>query len=503
MPLTPPSGESVNRDPVQTVTDVNGRFAFENLRAGRYSVSARKAGYMDMGFGQRRPGDVLQPVDVLDGQTVQRIDVSLPRGGVITGRIVDEFGEAFADVQVAAMRNVYLGGARRLSMVGRSSTTDDIGEFRLAALPPGDYYVSATYRDLSVGPAVDTNDRSGYAPTYYPGTAELSAAQRLSITTGQTITELTLPLLPIRTARVSGTAVDSRGRALSGLVYASLRNGVHVGGWDATPSQIKPDGTFVLFGVAPGEYMLQVQGGNVGDPEADYAIADVAVAGADIADVRITTVKKSTITGRITFASGNAASVKPSSIRVAVQPDLSATMLGPFPPPVAAREDWSFQSSARAGRARVALQGPSSDSWSIKTVRSSGIDVTDTGFEIRPGEDVSDLVVELTDRVTNISGLVTTDRGDGAKGYTIVAFARDHEKWSVGRYVRTARGDPSGRFRIRGLPPGDYRIIAVDSFDLNDMNDPEFLGRLESHASTFSLVEGDTKTMDLKLTVLP
>ena len=56
-------------------------------------------------------------------------------------------------------------------------STNDIGEFRLAGLPPGDYYVSATFRNLNFGPQEETNDRTGYAPTYYPGTADLSAAQ--------------------------------------------------------------------------------------------------------------------------------------------------------------------------------------------------------------------------------------------------------------------------------------------------------------------------------------
>ena len=110
-------------------------------------------------------------IDVLDGQTVEKIDFSLPRGGVITGRILDEFGDPVADVQVGAMRSMYTGGARRLVPAGRMGTTNDIGEFRLASLPPGDYYVSATFRNFNVSPQQETNDRGGYAPTYYPGTA--------------------------------------------------------------------------------------------------------------------------------------------------------------------------------------------------------------------------------------------------------------------------------------------------------------------------------------------
>ena len=104
------------------------------------------------------------------GQTVEKVDFALPRGGVITGRILDEFGEPLADAQVAAQRYQNIGGRRRLMPAGRPAMTNDIGEFRLFAIPPGQYYLSATLR--SMGMMGDTDDRSGYAPTYFPGTAE-------------------------------------------------------------------------------------------------------------------------------------------------------------------------------------------------------------------------------------------------------------------------------------------------------------------------------------------
>ena len=100
--------------------------------------------------------------------------------------------------------------------------------------------------------------------------------------------------------------------------------------------------------------------------------------------------------------------------------------------------------------------------------------MTDTGVEVRPGEDISDVEVELTNRITDVSGLVTNSRGDPVKDYWVVFFARDPAKRRPpSRYVRTGRANQDGRFKMTGLPPGEYLAIAFDSIDLNEVTDPE------------------------------
>jgi hypothetical protein len=66
-----------------TTTDAEGRYEFLELPAGRFSVSVTKAGYVPLQYGQRRPFEAGTPVNVADGETVERIDFSLPRGSVI------------------------------------------------------------------------------------------------------------------------------------------------------------------------------------------------------------------------------------------------------------------------------------------------------------------------------------------------------------------------------------------------------------------------------------
>src|SRR5262249_5082205 len=158
---------------------------FKDLPAGRYQLNASKGSFVTLAYGQLRPFEQGKPIDIKDAQTLEKVDFALPRGSVITGRVVDEFGEPTADVQVMAMRYQFLQGRRRLTPAGRPNMTNDIGEFRIFALPPGQYYLSATLRNFNGPMDATTDDRSGYAPTYYPGTASVTEAQRITVAIGQ------------------------------------------------------------------------------------------------------------------------------------------------------------------------------------------------------------------------------------------------------------------------------------------------------------------------------
>jgi hypothetical protein len=485
-------------------TDASGAYEFTELRAGRYNLNAQKGSFIALQYGQQRPFEPGKPLEILDGQTIEKIDFSLPRGGVITGRILDEFNEPISDVQVSAMRSQNAGGTRRLIQAGRAGMTNDIGEFRLFALPPGDYYVTATLRNNQIG---DTNDRSGYAPTYYPGTADVASAQRLTVAVGQTVTDLTLSLLPTRTARVSGTAVDSQGHPLQGFVQALQQSTVVGGPFGISPGQIRPDGSFAINGLTPGDYTLQAQGPPPSpgtDPE--FASADVTVQGTDVTGVRIAGAKASTIAGRVMITSGDPQSLMPSTVRISLFPAPNAggntVFFGPYPQPVAVNDDWSFQARARSGTMRVQTQGLQPP-WNVKAVRYRGTDVTDSGLEVKPNEDLGELEIELTNRTTDISGTVTNGHGEPVKDYWAVLFAREPDKRRPPtRYARTARADQDGRFKATGLPPGEYLAIALDSVDPAEVTDPDFLGRIEARAERFALGEGETKTLDLKLNSL-
>src|SRR5215471_1887991 len=75
------------------LTDNQGRYEFKDLPAGRFNVSVTKSGYVTMQYGQSRPFEPGRPIELVDAQLMDKADVALPRGGVLAGRILDEFGE--------------------------------------------------------------------------------------------------------------------------------------------------------------------------------------------------------------------------------------------------------------------------------------------------------------------------------------------------------------------------------------------------------------------------
>jgi hypothetical protein len=163
-------------------TDDKGRYEISQLPAGRHSLAASKGGFVQMAYGQRRPHGAGRPLTLAAGQVLERIDFALPPGGVLTGRIVDEAGEAIVGASVSIIRLAFANGRRRPAGVG-AAQTDDRGEFRVFGLPRGDYFVQA-----SLGTASDVSgERLGYAPTFYPGTPVRGEAQRVSVKAGEEV----------------------------------------------------------------------------------------------------------------------------------------------------------------------------------------------------------------------------------------------------------------------------------------------------------------------------
>jgi protocatechuate 3,4-dioxygenase beta subunit len=264
-----------------------GRYEFLELPAGRFTINATKAGYVSLQYGQTRPFEAGKSIDLGDGQALDRADIAMPRGSVIAGRLVDEFGEPVADATVQALRSTWSNGRRRLQPTGRTVTTNDIGQYRLYGLPPGEYYVSAslggapimqmdggggvtemvTVRSVMAGggPA-SPPPTSGYAPTYYPGTTSGAEAQRLALNLSQELQGADFALIPVRLASISGTVINSGGQPVQGtMVNLTPINRDTTGPIFALGNSARTDrnGNFTINAVPPGDYTLQTRGAQV------------------------------------------------------------------------------------------------------------------------------------------------------------------------------------------------------------------------------------------------
>ena len=306
-----------------------------------------------------------------------------------------------------------------------------------------------------------------------------------------------MALTTTRTARISGSALDSQGRPMMGMVFAMPR-GESMMMMFGPPNQIKPDGSFSIVGLAPGTYVLQTQGGN--GPDGESASTEITLGGDDVTGVRLVGGKPSTAAGRVTIEPGSAGSpLQPSAIRLMAQPVVFDMPMFGMTGPGVVNDDFTFELKTRPGKMRIQLAGQA-PGWSIRAVRYRGQDITDSGFEFRANENITDLEVELTNRETNLSGLVTNDRGATVKDYSVVVFPHDREKWTAGmRYLKTGRPDQDGKFKVSGLPPGDYYAVALDYVDSSEWTEPDYLDRIRSKATDVSLNEGETKSVDLRL----
>lgn len=516
------------------MTDSEGRYEFRDLPAGRFTLAATKSGYVTVQYGQTRPFESGKPIELADAQVLDKADISMPRGSVISGRVLDEFGDPVADADLSALRSSWNNGRRRLQPSGRIAQTNDLGQFRLYGLPPGDYYVSATLRggdamimDLALatgaagpGPSGST-PRSGYAPTYFPGTTVPSDAQKIALTVGQEAQGTEFALAAVRLAKVGGVVINSEGKPVEGtMVNAVPRNpdGNVVFPMGQNSARTDKNGNFTLNSVVPGEYTLQTRsmtimtsgsgdtmmfavrvGGPEGGGDAEFGSLPLNVTGEDVGNVVVMTIKGTTATGRVTFEGGS----KPNntaSLRIA---SLPADVQGPAPgrgTSEAIKPDGSFDIKGLAGQLLLRPVGLPTG-WTMKAVRLNGADVTDNGIEFKPGEAINGLEVVLTSAISRVTGTVSTSSGAPVKDYTVVFFSDDPQRWTApqNRYVVGTRPDQEGRFQIRDLPPGSYYAIAVDYIPQGEWGDPELLDRLKGKATHVNIDEGESKTVELKI----
>lgn len=489
-------------------TDADGRWQFSRVPPGRYTLLISKTGYVTLRYGQLRPFEPGKPIVVGAGQVLDRLDVALPRGAAIAGRISDEHGNPISGVLVRAMRYRYADGQRRLTPVtegffsfvtGDGAITDDLGQYRLYGLSPGDYYVA-----VGIGPPAtpegQADDGVGYAPTFYPGTASLAQAERVTLRVGQDAQPISFAVTPTRFSTVSGTVVNSSGQPVQALNIGLTG----AGPTDRAIGRGRPDGTFVVTKVAPGDYVLRVSTGVLGQQE--MASLPVTVSGQDVTGVTAVLAPGGTARGRVIFE-GNPAS--PPRVLIAAfstpGPGVEASMKnaqqlsdGTFEIREL-RDRQVFRSSIADAEARPDWT-PDTSGWFLKSVAVDGKDITDEGYEFKPGQNLTGIEILLSDRATTLAGTVQDDRERPIGDYTVVAFATDSARWGYRtRFVRAARPDQNGKFLIKGLPPGAYQVVAVEYLEPGEETDPARLENWRTTGTTVTLDEGEARSIALKL----
>jgi hypothetical protein len=492
-------------------TDSEGRFEFIELPAGRFSLSANKAGYVMLQYGQRRPFEAGTPVTVSDGEQVERIDFALTSGSVIVVRITDDFGEPLAGAQIHVQRFLYgPDGQRGLTGVPSGvagvpfmTVTDDRGELRAFGLTPGEYVVSASVRNFGSPGSAGNEDRDGFAPTFYPGTVSPAEAQAISIGAGEE-RSIQFAMTAARLSRISGTVFNSEGRpAVGAQLLIMTRQGN--GGSSAGGGTVAADGTFAISGIAPGEHSIEIRPQiRPGATGGEFASFPFTVSGADISGIRIVTGRGATITGRVVFEGASPRENPAGPLRVFANPSdpMNRRVFFGGGDPLSngvLDSNGNFQLSASGGPVFFTASTP--PAWVVKSVTLDGTDITDEPFDLTGKQSVSGLIIRLTDKLTQISGRVTDGRGQLLRDYVVVIQpAEPKEPLLNSRWIRMARPDTSGRFETRGLRPGRYVATAIETLEQGRQFAPEFQEQLRRGAREFAVREGETVALDLTLT---
>jgi hypothetical protein len=548
------------------LADPQGAFSFDALGPGEYTLVASKPGYLESTFGQKQPGSGRPGTSIrlLDGQRLERVQLPLARGGVITGVIRDENGEPAYGVAVRLYRYVMRSGERSLQPAG-TTTTDDRGIYRAPLLMSGDYIVTATPRQdvFDAAMALDMRMRyevvvqamqdsgravllaeaprppaeaggptTGYATVYYPGTTQASAATTVTVGVGEERSGIDLQMQLVPTSGVTGVVMGPEGPYPGASVQ--LIDHSQLPGMGVRSARTGADGRFSFAALPPGQYTLLARGAPRGARQLEasareaastlaragnearaaqvaqaiaavtpplWAQLDVSTDGRTEPEIVLSMQPGMSISGSVVFEGGSGAP-NTSRMSVTIVPVGSAAggELGAAPPsPVDANGRFAIR-GVMPGRYRVVASAGVPAGFTLQSSMFAGRDSLDMPIEVRPGEDVAGGVLTFSTQTTELSGTLQDATGQPAPGYTVIAFSSDERFWlPQSRRVQAARPATDGRFVMRNLPPGEYRLAAVTDVEPGQWFDPEFLRQLLSASTPVRISEAGKTVQDLRV----
>jgi protocatechuate 3,4-dioxygenase beta subunit len=513
-------------------TDADGHFHIDDVEPGRYRIFLERSGFIAVNNrGQRAEMNVFT---IKAGQAVENVFFRMLPTAVISGRITDEDGDPMPDVRVIAqMKNP--GRIKHESVA--TAATNDLGEYRLAGLFPGQYLIVAApppdFRDYEktekpAQPASSTDTQSvqgsaqGSAPpsgpqaetryltTYYPGTFDAAQASVLAVKAGDDM-PVNLTLVPARTYRVRGmvTGVPARQKPSVELISKAGDS------YRANASEIGPDGQFEVRGVAPGSYVLIARADSL--LQSLSARQDINVVSGDVEGVKLTPQPSFTLSGHLRIegarSEGTNAAREPIRYAVNLRPAALAEDSGVY----VSQDFFGINASVdRLGNFEwkdvtpgdyivQVFGGDGRNGFFLKSVQMGGRDVA-TGFMAsRPS--FVDLVV--SNGSGTIEGTVVEREGEKDPGgehpapnATVEAVPEEKYRKLPDHFAMGAT-DQNGRFTIRGLAPGNYLLYAWQNVDESVYRDPDFLKSQEANGLAAKVEENSHQQVELKVSPAP
>lgn len=480
--------------PTFAITDGQGHFEFADVEPGSYRLEVSHNGYLNSEYGQKKPGHPAANLSLAPGQSMTDLIFKLLRSASISGHVIDEDGEPLPRAFVRAFQRSSYGGKRGMGLVAWTST-NDLGEYRIFDLGPGRYFIRANYESrkylIGITPSSPQMSKEDYPPTFYPNITDSSKASAITVKAGDEITAVDFILKPSPVVTVSGRVLSAlTTQPDSGLgVSLTPRSEILVGDDSRLVGEtLDKKGTFIIRNVFPGSYILRAR---LGDIQAPFSTRrDVDVGNSDMEGVNLTITPGVDVPGHFVWEQKPPGEVQ--SLRVALR-SLDEGTYNSEPREV--KPDGSFvikNVSEGVYRPDVFIR-----SWDcyLESARYGLAEVIDGGLAIHPGTDAS-LELRISCRAAQIEGFALTGDALPAAGVHIVAIPDAPSRNQEWKY-REEVTDQNGRFLLRGIVPGKYRIFSLDCADDFDWYDPEQLKPYESKGVSIEIQEGDKETLQL------
>lgn len=489
-------------DPVSfsSSTDAEGKFRMQEMEPGAYRISAEKPGFVRTEYGAR-PGLAMAGTTLRleKAQKMKSVDIAMTPQAVLTGRLRDEEGEPVQYAMVSLGRYSYMQGRRQV-LNTTMAQTNDLGEYRLFGVAPGRYYLSATARNTQqYGLTVDRSGaqqaEEGFAPTFYPGTNELSAATRINVAAGSTLQGLDMVLHKTRTFRIRGK-ITGLNTNRGGAVMLYPRDSEMMT-YDRPMVPWRPgSGEFEIRGIRPGTYVLFAN--HMENPENRmFGRVQVEVSERDVNNVVLS---------------------------MTTAPEMQGTLRTTTPEDPVRLEDISVSLAPRSqiyyggGMGRVTekgtfkLLGVAPDDYSVlvmglpkgyylKSARVGDTDVLESGLDLTRGVSGDGLELVISPGAAKISGSVVDADDKPVRGATVIARPVKGRAASLYTFLKTASTDQNGNFEIEGVAPGAYQMLSFEALDGLETQDPELFKEHETRAVKFELAENGVESRTLKVVV--
>jgi protocatechuate 3,4-dioxygenase beta subunit len=490
------------------VTDADGYFRVDNVVPARYRMYVEKTGYIEV--NRRGHKSEVNIFTVQAGQSLEDLQLHMLATSVISGRVTDEDGDPMSGVNVVAQRRKPGKAGRETALNG---ATNDLGEYRLAGLFPGQYWIVAIpppdirdYEQHNQKALLGTNLEDSpseaqpdtrYLTTYYPGTYDAMQATSIIVRAGDEM-PVNFTLMPGRAYHIRGTLAGVTAAQKPGVELLSKAGDAY----RANANEIGPDGQFEVRGVAPGSYVLRAGAGT--GTQLLSARQEINVVAADVAGVKLTPLPSFTLSGHIFVEGDGVTSLAQYSpnLRQAELPEdpgffmnqdffgtnTTVDRLGNF--------EWK---NVDPGNYIVQVFGGNGQGFFLKSVRLGGRDVT-TGFTVS-GPAMLELVVSTKGGA--VEGTVVEKEKDVDDAHPVAnatAVAVPEEKYrKLADHFGMGQTDQHGRFTVRGLAPGSYTLYAWQDLEEGVWRDPDFLRSQEANGAAVKVEEGSHQTVELKL----